>query len=55
VRDVIVRPVYAGERSGVRLRDALVTIPRILVAIAAARATERNQPLPAPGGFVEIR
>ena len=55
VRDVIVRPVYAGERSGVRIRDAVITIPRILLAISAARITQRNRPLPAPSGFVEIR
>ncbi len=55
VSDVTVRPVYAGERSGVRLRDAVFTIPRILVAIAAARASARGDRLPAPRGFVEIR
>jgi glycosyltransferase involved in cell wall biosynthesis len=56
VADVVVRPVYAGERSGVRFRDAVVTIPRILAAIALARVTERRrEPLPAPRGFVEIR
>lgn len=37
VADVVVRPVYAGERSGVRWRDALVTIPRILGAVAVTR------------------
>ena len=37
VVDVVVRPVYAGERSGVRWRDALVVIPRILLAVALAR------------------
>lgn len=55
VADVVVRPVYAGERSGIRVRDAVVTIPRILVRIAAARWREREQQLPAPRGFVEIR
>lgn len=55
VSDVVVRPVYAGERSGVRVRDAVITIPKILFAIAAARVAQRNQPLPAPDGFVEIR
>jgi len=37
VVDVTVRPVYAGERSGVRLRDALVTVPRVLAMVAWAR------------------
>lgn len=37
VVDVPVRPVYAGENSGVRLRDAVVTVPRILAAIALGR------------------
>ncbi|MEI8254732.1 MAG: glycosyltransferase family 2 protein [Deltaproteobacteria bacterium] len=55
VSDVTVRPVYAGERSGVRVRDAVVTIPRILLAIAAARASVRGHRLQAPRGFVEIR
>jgi glycosyltransferase involved in cell wall biosynthesis len=54
VQDVVVRPVYAGERSGVRVRDALVTIPRILVRIAAARHGFGRRELPARGGFVEL-
>jgi glycosyltransferase involved in cell wall biosynthesis len=57
VTDVVVRPVYAGERSGVRLRDAAVTIPRILWRIARARAASRRSALPAPAegsGFVKI-
>lgn len=37
VTDVTVRPVYDGAPSGVRWKDALVTIPRILVR-ARARA-----------------
>jgi glycosyltransferase involved in cell wall biosynthesis len=52
VTDVVVRPIYAGERSGVRLRDAVVIIPRILWRIALARLAERHRPL--PSGFVEI-
>jgi len=43
VVDVTVRPVYAGERSGVRLRDALVTVPRVLALVAWARL--RAEPL----------
>lgn len=55
VVDVVVRPVYAGERSGIRLRDALVTIPRILFRIAVARWAERRRPrLQDAAGFVEI-
>ncbi len=41
VADVTVRPVYDGAPSGVRWRDALVTIPRIL-----ARAAVRGVILP---------
>lgn len=41
VVDVVVRPVYAGETSGVRWRDALVVIPRILLAVALARHAGR--------------
>lgn len=41
VVDVVVRPVYAGEASGVRWRDALVVIPRILLAVALARLAGR--------------
>lgn len=40
VKDVTVRPVYAGERSGVRVRDALVTVPRIIATIAWTRVTD---------------
>ncbi len=43
VVDVTVRPVYAGERSGVRLRDAVITVPRILGLVAWARL--RAEPL----------
>ncbi len=41
VVDVVVRPVYAGEASGVRWRDAVVVIPRILLAVALARHAGR--------------
>lgn len=37
VVDVTVRPIYDGERSGVRVRDAVITVPRILMAVAGAR------------------
>ncbi len=37
VADVTVRPVYEGAPSGVRWRDALVTIPGILARAAARR------------------
>lgn len=43
VVDVVVRPVYAGERSGVRWRDAVVVIPRILLAVALARHAGRGK------------
>lgn len=60
VTDVVVRPVYAGEQSGVRLRDAVVTIPRILLRIALARLAERRRRRDAArqaltsGGFVKV-
>lgn len=41
VADVVVRPIYADERSGVRLRDAVVTVPRILALVAWARMRKR--------------
>lgn len=53
VRDVSVRPVYGDERSGIRLRDALLVIPRILVAIAWARA--RNRPAGTLGLPLDLR
>ncbi len=43
VRDVTVRAVYEGERSGVRLRDALVTVPTILLHVARARVREGDR------------
>ncbi len=46
VTDVTVRPVYDGAPSGVRWKDALVTIPRILVR---ARARAQASPLRRPG------
>lgn len=46
VVDVVVRPVYADEVSGVRLRDALVTVPRILAAVAWARRRPGVSPPP---------
>lgn len=55
IADVVVRAVYDGERSGVRIRDALVTVPRILFSVARARWSPRERALPAPGGFATIR
>lgn len=43
VTDVVVRPVYAGETSGIRWTDALVVIPRILLAVALARHAGRER------------
>lgn len=42
VTDVVVRPVYADEKSGVRWRDAVVTIPKILGAVLMARLRARR-------------
>ncbi|HEX2675901.1 MAG TPA: hypothetical protein VHM19_04660, partial [Polyangiales bacterium] len=37
VRDVVVRPIYAGEASGVRLHHALVIIPGLLLRVLSRR------------------
>lgn len=37
VRDVVVRPVYADETSGLRMRHALVMIPWVIVRVAWRR------------------
>jgi len=39
VREVTVRPVYAKEKSGVRLRDALIVVPYILFRAWLRRAS----------------
>jgi hypothetical protein len=41
VRDIVVRPIYADEQSGVRLRHALVIVPYILARVLAQRALGR--------------
>jgi glycosyltransferase involved in cell wall biosynthesis len=41
IRDVTVRPVYADERSGIRLRHALVVVPYVLARIVWRRALSR--------------
>jgi glycosyltransferase involved in cell wall biosynthesis len=38
VRDIVVRPIYADEQSGVRLRHALVIVPYVLSRVLAQRA-----------------
>lgn len=50
VAEVVVRPVYAGERSGVRVRHALVTVPFVLARAFATRVrtTSRLAPPDAP-------
>ncbi len=47
--DVVVRPVYAGEASGVRWRDALMVLPRIMLAVALARHAGRQRVSWLPG------
>ena len=42
VRDVVVRPIYADEQSGVRLRHALLIVPFILSRVFAQRALRRG-------------
>jgi hypothetical protein len=39
VRDVVVRPIYADESSGIRLRHALLVIPFLLLRALARRLT----------------
>ncbi len=53
VRDVVVRPVYGSERSGIGLRHALLVIPFVLarvllrrMAAASRRAARRTDPRP---------
>jgi glycosyltransferase involved in cell wall biosynthesis len=41
VRDVTVRPVYADEQSGIRLRHALVVVPYVLLRVLWRRITLR--------------
>jgi glycosyltransferase involved in cell wall biosynthesis len=52
VRDVVVRPVYADEQSGIRLRHALFVIPFVLARVLLRRArlalSWPLRPLPAP-------
>jgi glycosyltransferase involved in cell wall biosynthesis len=41
VCDVVVRPVYAGEASGIRLYHALLVIPYVLLRVVARRVQAR--------------
>lgn len=43
VQDVTVRPIYAGEESGVRWSDALVRIPLLLLLAARRRVNHRAE------------
>lgn len=45
VAEVPVRPIYAGEKSGIRLRHALFVIPFVLLRVAVRRVT-RSRALP---------
>jgi len=47
VRDVVVRPVYADEQSGIRLHHALFVIPYVLARVLLRRARVALT-LPAP-------
>jgi hypothetical protein len=49
VRDVVVRPVYADEQSGIRLHHALFVIPFVLARVLLRRA-RMALALPAPQG-----
>jgi glycosyltransferase involved in cell wall biosynthesis len=49
VRDVVVRPVYGEERSGIRPRDLVATFPRVLATGLARRLQRALRPsAPAP-------
>ena len=53
VRDVVVRPVYADEVSGIGLRHALIVIPFLLARALARRFTWWVSPR--PGSFENVR
>ena len=52
VCDVVVRPVYADEQSGIRLRHALFVVPYVLLRVLLARlygpSATRSRALPLP-------
>jgi dolichol-phosphate mannosyltransferase len=47
VREVVVRPVYGDEVSGIGLRHALLVIPWVLTRVLTRRITSSLSPLPA--------
>ena len=47
VREVVVRPVYGDEVSGIGLRHALLVIPWVLTRVLTRRITAALSPLPA--------
>ena len=51
VRDVVVRPIYAQEQSGIGLRHAFFVIPYVLLRVLWRRV-ESMRPLPAPAATV---
>lgn len=59
VRDVVVRPIYADEQSGVRLRHALFIVPYVLLRVlyqrllAATRGAASSPRLPAAGSSID--
>jgi glycosyltransferase involved in cell wall biosynthesis len=46
VRDVVVRPIYADEESGIRLRHALFVVPYVLVRVLGRRLAGGRRLLP---------
>jgi glycosyltransferase involved in cell wall biosynthesis len=51
VRDVVVRPVYRGEASGIGVRHALVVIPYVLARVVMRRLTRAwRERIAAPAG-----
>jgi hypothetical protein len=49
--DVVVRPVYASEVSGVRLRHALFVVPYVLLRVVLGRARAHARELAAALGL----
>ncbi len=55
VRDVMVRPIYADEASGIRLRHALAVIPFVLARVLFRRALAALRRRATPGSALRAR
>jgi hypothetical protein len=54
VCDVVVRPIYADEQSGVRLRHALFVVPYVLLRVLYQRAWARTKHLLLPAAISSV-